>query len=99
VPSDVEALVLGIVDATRRDPNLRMGASPRASIGLVRAATVVAAAAGRDAVVVDDVLRLAAPVLAHRLVPTPDAIDDGDTADAAVERAVARASVSGSVGS
>lgn len=91
VPAEVEALVLAIVEATRNDPRLRVGASPRASIGLVRAATVLAAAAGRDAVVPDDVLSLASPVLAHRLVPTPDAVAQGDTGTAAVERAIAAA--------
>ncbi|WP_436772868.1 AAA family ATPase [Yinghuangia sp. YIM S09857] len=59
--------------ATRRSPHVRLGAGPRGSVALVRAARVRAAAAGRAYAVPDDVKALAAPVLTHRLLLTPDA--------------------------
>lgn len=59
--------------ATRRLPELRLGASPRATLQLVRAARAQAALAGRGFVVPDDVQSVAGPVLAHRLLLTPDA--------------------------
>ncbi|WP_228454336.1 AAA family ATPase [Streptomyces alkaliphilus] len=59
-----------LVGATRDHPHLRLGASPRATIHLLRAARAAAALAGRDFVLPDDVQDLAVPVLAHRLMPT-----------------------------
>lgn len=66
----VEEYAVGIVQATRRDPDLRLGGSPRATLQLVRAAKARAAIEGRDYVLPDDVDALAIPVLAHRLIPT-----------------------------
>lgn len=63
-----------LVTATRRLPELRLGASPRATLHLVRAARAVATIAGRDFVVPDDLQAVAAPVLAHRLVLTTEAL-------------------------
>ncbi len=73
VAPGVREYIVTLVDATRRHPSLALGASPRGALGLQRAARTWAAAAGRDFVLPDDVKRLAAPVLAHRLVPTADA--------------------------
>ncbi|WP_313954399.1 hypothetical protein [Frankia sp. CpI1-P] len=75
--------------ATRSLPGLRLGASPRGSIALLRAAQVQAAAAGRAFVIPEDVQRLAAPVLAHRLLVTPDAELRGYTGEQAVAEALA----------
>jgi MoxR-like ATPase len=60
---------LAITDATRKHPDLELGASPRASITLVRTAQARALLDGRDFVVPDDVKALAVPSLAHRVVP------------------------------
>jgi MoxR-like ATPase len=57
-----------VVRATRRAPGVSFGASPRATVGLVRAARAKAAMLGRDWVLPDDIQALANPVLAHRLV-------------------------------
>lgn len=57
-----------IVNATRSHHDVALGASPRASLGLIRLAQAWAFASGRQFVLPDDVKRLAAPVLAHRLV-------------------------------
>ena len=62
-----------LATATRRSPELRLGASPRATLQLMRAARAQAALAGRDYVLPDDVQALAVSVLAHRLLPTADA--------------------------
>ena len=53
--------------------NLRLGASPRATLQLVRAAKVWAALDGRDFVIPDDITALLVPVFAHRLIPTRSA--------------------------
>ena len=60
--------LMQLVTATRTHPRLRMGASPRAAIGLFRAARALALVDGRDFLVPDDVQRLAVPCLAHRVL-------------------------------
>jgi MoxR-like ATPase len=65
--------IVAVAAATRTSPEIRLGASPRASLALLRATRVKAAAAGRHYVVPEDVKALAAPVLAHRLILTPEA--------------------------
>jgi MoxR-like ATPase len=76
--------VANLVASTRGEPDLRLGASPRASVALVRAARVRAAASGREYVVPADVKALAVPVLAHRLLLTADAELRGHTSAAVV---------------
>ena len=73
VAPSIDAYVVDLVAATRQHPQVRLGASPRAALHLLRAARASAALAGRAHVLPDDVQRLAAPVLAHRLVLTTDA--------------------------
>lgn len=65
--------IVDLVQATRSDPRIRLGASPRAALHLLRAARANAALAQRNYVLPDDVQRLAAPVLSHRLILTTDA--------------------------
>lgn len=65
----VEQYVVNIAQATRRDPDLRLGASPRATLQLLRAAKARAALDGRTFVLPDDINALAVPVLGHRLIP------------------------------
>ncbi len=69
----LKGYLVQIADATRRQPRLALGMSPRAVLNLQRAAKARAAAAGRGYVVPDDIKALAEPVLAHRLVVTPEA--------------------------
>src|SRR3954451_9586536 len=69
-------------EASRRHPALALGMSPRATLSLQKAARARAAASGRTYVVPDDIKALAQAVLAHRLVPTPEAAMQGvDTAE------------------
>jgi len=69
----VARYAVDLVDATRRSPELRLGASPRATLHLVRASRAAAALDNRDYVLPDDLQALAVAVLAHRLLPTADA--------------------------
>jgi MoxR-like ATPase len=73
VSAPVQRYTVSLTTATRTSPELRLGASPRATLHLVRAAKAAAAMAGRDYVVPDDVAALAPAVLAHRLLPTVEA--------------------------
>jgi len=66
--------IIDIVNATRNAPELRLGASPRAALHLLRASRAHAALDERDFVLPDDVQALAVPVLAHRLLPSAEAM-------------------------
>jgi MoxR-like ATPase len=74
VAPQIRQYVIDLVNATRHSPELRLGASPRAALHLFRAAKAYAALDGRDFVIPDDVQALALPVLAHRLLPTAEAL-------------------------
>ncbi|MBA3799566.1 MAG: MoxR family ATPase, partial [Geodermatophilaceae bacterium] len=69
----VSSYVVELVAATRRSSELRLGGSPRSSLQLLRSAKAVAALAGREYVLPDDVQQLVAPVLCHRVILTPEA--------------------------
>ncbi|HEY7488245.1 MAG TPA: MoxR family ATPase [Streptosporangiaceae bacterium] len=69
----VRQYAIDLVTATRKHSELRLGASPRATLHLVRAARAHAAIDDRDYVLPDDIQELAIPVLTHRLLPTADA--------------------------
>jgi MoxR-like ATPase len=73
VSPEVRQYVVALLAATRTAADLRLGASPRAGLQLLRVAKAHAALAGRDYVRPDDVQELAEPVLAHRLLATPEA--------------------------
>jgi MoxR-like ATPase len=70
----VKEYAVAVVRATRDDRDLRLGASPRATLQLIRAAKAQAALHGREYVLPDDIDTLAVPVLGHRLVPTTRAL-------------------------
>ncbi|MBC7518913.1 MAG: MoxR family ATPase [Microbacteriaceae bacterium] len=65
----VERYAVAVAQATRHDPALHLGASPRATLQLVRAAKARAALSGREFVLPDDIDALAVPVFVHRLIP------------------------------
>jgi len=73
VSDEVKRYVIDLVSATRAAPDLRLGASPRAALHLVRASRAKAALENREYVLPDDVKALAVSVLAHRLIPTAEA--------------------------
>jgi MoxR-like ATPase len=101
----VEQYAVAIAQATRSDSELRLGASPRATLQLVRAAKGRAALDGRDFVLPDDIDALAVPVLAHRLLPVTRVSGRGervgDTAVADIIRRIVAATTVplGAVGS
>jgi MoxR-like ATPase len=74
VAEPLKQYVIRLVGATRASPELRLGASPRATLHLLRAGRARAALDGRDFVIPDDVQALALPVLAHRLLPSAEAV-------------------------
>ncbi|HMT21094.1 MAG TPA: AAA family ATPase, partial [Promineifilum sp.] len=75
----VRRYIVTLVFATRRHPDLILGASPRGSHALYRAAQAYAALQGRDYVLPDDVKRLTLPVLAHRCLLHPESALRGAT--------------------
>jgi MoxR-like ATPase len=88
VAEAVKRYAVLLTAATRRSTDLTLGASPRATLHLIRAAKAKAAIAGRDYVLPDDLRTLARPVLAHRLLPSVEAAmsgrSTGDILDAIV---------------
>ena len=74
-----------IVNETRNNPALYLGASPRASLAILRAAKATAAIRGRDFVTPDDIKEMAPPVLRHRIILTPEKEMEGITADELIE--------------
>jgi MoxR-like ATPase len=66
----IKQYIVDLTNATRATTELRLGASPRASLHLLRASRAYAALAGRDHVLPDDVQALAEPLLAHRMIPS-----------------------------
>ena len=90
VAPDLTRYVVELLGATRTAPELRLGASPRAGLQLLRAARALAALEGRDYVLPDDVQLLAGPVLAHRLLPTAGAHGVGSSPEEVVRDLVAQ---------
>jgi MoxR-like ATPase len=95
VSSDVQRYAVAITSATRRSEELSLGASPRATLHLVRAAKAVAAMDGRDYVLPDDVHRLTRSVLAHRLLPSVEAAMSGRSTAAVLDAVVGSVAVPG----
>ena len=93
VAEELQRYVVSLVVATRSSVDLRLGASPRATLQLVRAARALAALDGREFVLPDDIQQLAGPVLAHRLLPTAEAQVSGRTPADVVADLVARLAV------
>lgn len=71
--------VAKITHETRNNKSLYLGASPRASLAMVNGAKAIAAMQGRDFVTPEDVIKVAAPVLAHRIMLSPDKEMEGLT--------------------
>ncbi|HEY7564361.1 MAG TPA: AAA family ATPase [Acidimicrobiia bacterium] len=80
VAASIKGYIIDVIEATRRHPEVLLGASPRAALFLQRAARAQAASEGRDYVIPDDVKSLAGPVLEHRLAFRPEAQMRGVTA-------------------
>ncbi|MCL4560397.1 MAG: MoxR family ATPase [Chloroflexi bacterium] len=79
VDPSLQDYILHLVEATRRNPDLALGASPRASLALYKTAQAYAALNGRDHVIPDDIKYLVVPAVAHRLIIRPEAELRGKT--------------------
>ena len=84
----VREYITSIVRATRNTPSLRLGASPRGSLGLMRAGQSLAALREREYVLPDDIKSLAVPVLAHRLILSEQERMRGETAEHFLEEII-----------
>ena len=84
----MQRYAVALTPATRRSPELPLGASPRATLHLVRAAKARAALGRRDYVLPDDVQPLAQPVLAHRLLPSVEAAMSGRSTEPVLDGVV-----------
>ncbi len=90
VEDDLFEYAVGLSSFTRSHPRVVLGASPRASLGLLRAAKALAVLAGRPFVTPDDLRFLAGPVLAHRLILVPELENDPKARGAIVEEAASK---------
>jgi len=82
----VQAYVIRLVGATRKDERVQIGAGPRASLALLECARARAALAGRDFATPDDVKQVARPVLEHRVTLQPEAEMEGTTLEDVLRR-------------
>jgi len=89
VSEAIKAYAVDLAEATRKAAEVRLGASPRATLQLLRAAKAWSALAGRDYVIPDDLQFLIAPVFAHRLLLTAEAHVAGRTPGDVLNRIVA----------
>lgn len=80
--------IASIVNSTRTNANLYLGASPRASIAIMDASKALAAINGRDFITPDDIKKVANPILAHRIILTPEREMEGFTADKVVQQLI-----------
>ncbi len=90
VAPQVRKYIIDLVGATRTASALRLGASPRAALHLLRASRAYAALEDRDFVIPDDVQLLSGPVLAHRLLPTAEAVVGRELPEQVLARIVGR---------
>ena len=90
VAPEVREYIANITRATREDPSLVLGASPRASIALMRAGRAAAVLDGRDYVTPDDIKGRALPVLRHRVMLAPELEVEGRTTDDVVSAVLTR---------
>ncbi len=90
VSNEVGLYIVDLVHATRSDPAVAVGGSPRASIALLKASRVLAASDGREFVYPDDVRAVMPSVLAHRVILNPDALLRGESDKAVLERVAAQ---------
>jgi MoxR-like ATPase len=90
VDDTIKRYIVDIVNMTRRYPGVYLGASPRGSIALMKAAQAYAFMYGRDYVLPDDIQYLAPFVLSHRIILKSEARFEGTSAEEIVNRVIAR---------
>ena len=85
--------IVKMVDSTRKSGDIYLGASPRASINIMRTAKALAAMRGRNFVKPEDIQEMAIPVLAHRIILTPEKEMEGVTPQEVIRRLIAKVEV------
>ena len=90
VTEDVRRYIAALTRATRDEPSITLGASPRATVALMRAARAAAILEGRDFVTPDDVKSRVASVLRHRVTLAPELEVEGRGVDEALAAVVTR---------
>ncbi|MAX22620.1 MAG: MoxR family ATPase [Planctomycetaceae bacterium] len=93
IDDKVRQYIMEIIHATRQHEDLTLGASPRGSIALFRGSQAMAALRGRDYVLPDDVKFIVAPIIAHRLILSPESRLRKVTAEQVVEDVVSEIAV------
>jgi MoxR-like ATPase len=93
VAETLNSYIIELVTSTRETSELTLGASPRASLALLRASRAYAAAEGRDYVIPDDVKALAPSVLAHRLLVAPETEMSGRSAGDVIDDLISSVAV------
>jgi MoxR-like ATPase len=93
VEHSVRRYLLDIIRQTRANTEVELGASPRASLALYRAAQALALVKGRDYVIPDDVKRLAIPVTVHRLIVSTEAYLHNRSKENLIENILAQTAV------
>ena len=93
VADALKSYIVDVCESTRDHPDIYLGASPRASLYLLKAARVMAAVEGRDYVIPEDITQLIQPVLNHRILLSPEAQMRGIGAEAVVDSVVGRVAV------
>ena len=88
ISAPIREYIVDIVRATRSNASLRLGASPRSSLGLMRAGQALAALRGRSFILPDDIKYLAVPVLAHRLILKEEERLRGETTEHFLEEII-----------
>ena len=93
IEEKIAAYIANIVNQTRNNGDLYLGASPRASIAIMTGAKALAAIRGRDFVNPDDVKEISFPSLKHRIILTPEKEMEGKTADEIIQQILNRVEV------
>jgi len=86
IENNLMKYIASIVNGTRSNANLYLGASPRASIAIMDAAKALAAINGRDFVTPEDIKKVATPILGHRVLLTPEREMEGFTTDKVIKQ-------------
>ncbi|WP_010681319.1 AAA family ATPase [Acetivibrio cellulolyticus] len=89
----LKTYIVDIIEATRKSPDVVLGGSPRGSLNLYRASKAWAFIRGREYVIPDDIQKMAAPVLAHRIIMNSGAKMKNITADDVVHEAIVKVKV------
>lgn len=87
---DLISYIIEIIDETRNDSNITLGASPRATLALIRATQATAYYADRDYCIPDDILKIIQPVISHRIMLSPEALLNKITAEKAVSKIISK---------